>query len=1540
MKSLIPKSIVCALCFLLSAIAGAQAPSRPEAAPFRTRFDRERVPGTPVLICTQVDKGPTIDGEVDRDPVWPRCGRTRGAWTQLARQEVSGRQTVVYSCYDRENLYLGFVCEERDLQDVRMDGVLTQSFQPCGPDDCVEAILEVGAVQGDGEVYSFRANSRSQLAAWGLTGIPARWGFHVPAWKTVGKFGPNRWMLEMAIPFATIKRLPGQKGLTTPSRGDVMGLKLVRWGAQQQDPKNRMVSVWNTDIAFTTPYIAGTNGLFYFQDSNSLKDGGFALPAADSPWERKGQVENLAPGGVSLGKDAGLIQTVDVHPNCFYLLSVEGEGAFDVLLDGKKVTRKTGQAGFWTTDKQVKTTVALQAPEQATVKRVLMQYQPGEKPAGTYCLTNNYRHADRNIRALKPDAPEGRYRYVYLDYLHRVAGDGNPSIQIQSWAYDYNLRVEDVGGKQGWIPFGKGSLTGRPEPVFWQTANPSDPACWGRHTLVVDTDLGQEYFVRGVDVLLPAPNMINFEVWGKLKAEDDWTLLHMANGTFVEPSRRRAHRRAWESIGGLDSVIRHVRWRVSQTTGGIDFPQMDGLQEFWVWGNPVGAHSGIKPFEPWVPNEAAPSAKWVTTAPDPDVCLIIPRPRRWEKTDGWFVIRPQTRIIAQPDAEARKVAAQIRDEIRERWQLDVPVEEEPPVAEAMRPEDVIYVGQPRVSALAEQLRRSEGLTIEPGKPQAYALRASRHRVVILGGDSEGLYWGVQSLMMAMRWHSSKDPKQNGLGVRCMKVEDWPATLDRSIFFTEGTLFGAIESEIPRIVRNVHLQTRFKWNATYSEMFVPALSWPPGRIAEVCRQLREQHHMEVRPMLLSPPAWYHGGWDRVVQEAKDLSVVERDPDEAPEDLGASLNLCPLNPRTYDLVFSRLDRLLEQYGWPSKIWLGGLVCHDPSGGSRWAVCRECVKSGKSKDELYAYFADRIARHLKERHVTGVLEPNNVAFGDRENPRWKRAIVVADVRALPGDFEYILPQGFSPGNNEALKARLRPSLTADGSLDWPSVERLFRAPMGSDLGTLGRFDETYHTAGMLRTTEEVWYGPDKRPAGGYDFQDLYVWANSWHFRRDFPSWRAGDRPGFFPLNLRPFANHTGDATGMEPLEPGRTPAVDLRYVPTGRQVLSGVEFDLIDPVTNDGKSILMLGRPIPGVTHQKDIRNVSESAGPIPVQRKMASLVFLHAGWEASTQGLGRAEGWLLPICRVIYEDDTWLPVDSFRIYDEGDYWNRGNAYATGCPLLLERVGWRGNCPGGSLVLLKVSEWVNPYPEKTVKCLQFMTPSYEEGVGSKRMNPQCLGIVALTGVEPIEQDFNFWSKRTDRLPLLPPVKPPRYAASNVWRLWDYGPGGLAKGPAGESRCTFELTPGAGYTTSRTARLDFGMVHCNANYKPFGLVQTFDPPMRLCRVDMRGPNSSFGHDHEYSLGRSHRVDAMVEISEDGTTWRKVGELKGLSGDADFLPVEFEPALVKKLRLTGDAGPYHEEYNPAMASPIARLDYPFFVWRLFAPTESAETKK
>jgi len=923
------------------------------------------------------------------------------------------------------------------------------------------------------------------------------------------------------------------------------------------------------------------------------------------------------------------------------------------------------------------------------------------------------------------------------------------------------------------------------------------------------------------------------------------------------------------------------------------------------------------------------------------------------KGEGWFIINARTRIVAQDDAAARNVASQIRDEIKRRWQLDVPVHVEGGEGGGGF-DDVIYLGQLWRGGVAEQLRKDADLEI-PSHPQGYGLSVSPRKVVILGKDSDGLYWGVQSFMLAMRWRNSKDATQNGLGVHCLKAEDWPATLDRAIFFTEGSPFGAIEPEIHRLFDTIHLQTRFKWNVTYGAPDDPTpshLIWSPGRQAEFCREIREKHHMEMRPMLMTPPAYNLGGWDRIVAAANDYSIVESSPDESSRDLGKALNLCPLNPRSYELANAKIDHLIETYGHPSKMWLGGIVNHDPLVGSRWGACRDCFKSGKSKSELFVFFAERLASHLRTRNCVGVVEPHNIVFGNANDLKWRRALIVSDFSELPKDFTYILPQGFSPAKSESLSGVMSPSFTCDGASDWPSAERLFRSPLGNDIHTIEKFGDTLSIAGGVRTLEQMWYGSDPLPKEPVNTQELFVYGNCWHFCRDLPSWRAGERPGFHTIDLRKFANYNGRPTGTETFESGRMPAMDLRYVPTGKLVLSGVEFDLIDPAENDGKSVMMLGRPLQGVTHAKDFASVAETSGPIPVGKKLASIAFLTAGWQASMQEMARHEKWLMPTCRVIYEDDTWLVVDSYRVFTEWDYWNKASNYSyittAGYPKLLERTGWLGNSPTGTDVWLKVNEWVNPYPEKVVKSLHYVTPTYEGSDGSKRTNPECLGVVAISGVEPIQQDFDYWAKRVNRVPLLPPIREAKVAAVPLERVGLYArqgtnyiiqfkpaAGGGRGGDAANITSTLDVTPdvkGVFYDLDRLSLRDCGYVANNANYKPFSVVQSFATPVQLSRIDVRGP--TYGVDHEYSFGRPHKLDVTVEISEDSATWRKVGELKGISGDADFLPVEFAPVNVAKIRFTATAEPYRAEYAAGMAHAVARLDYPYFVWRVLTPTE------
>ena len=137
------------------------------AADFRTKYVRTVKVGVHSLICKKVSTPPIIDGEVDKDPVWQQCRSSDSAFVQLGTEIPSKQQTMVYTCYDDTNINIGFVCEEKNLGQLKMDG-------PLGNADSVEAVFEISGLLGEGDTYSFRANELSKNATLGFPRIPDR----------------------------------------------------------------------------------------------------------------------------------------------------------------------------------------------------------------------------------------------------------------------------------------------------------------------------------------------------------------------------------------------------------------------------------------------------------------------------------------------------------------------------------------------------------------------------------------------------------------------------------------------------------------------------------------------------------------------------------------------------------------------------------------------------------------------------------------------------------------------------------------------------------------------------------------------------------------------------------------------------------------------------------------------------------------------------------------------------------------------------------------------------------------------------------------------------------------------------------------------------------------------------------------------------------------------------------------------------------------------------------------------------------------------
>ena len=198
-----------------------------------------------------------------------------------------------------------------------------------------------------------------------------------------------------------------------------------------------------------------------------------------------------------------------------------------------------------------------------------------------------------------------------------------------------------------------------------------------------------------------------------------------------------------------------------------------------------------------------------------------------------------------------------------------------------------------------------------------------------------------------------------------------------------------------------------------------------------------------------------------------------------------------------------------------------------------------------------------------------------------------------------------------------------------------------------------------------------------------------------RAMPAAGATPDAEFAPLDLRPYCNLgfrdevAGDRTG------GWTDqgATDLRSLPVGRQYFCGVQFDIIDPATNHGRSCLMF---------RGQARPYFKDRAVIPVSRKFAVLYFLQAGaWgcDGVTYVLTYRDG-----------SRETRKVDSNTIGD----WSQP-AELSGAEL-----AWEGLTATRAAAGVWMMPWKNPRPELEIASLTIQA----EAAGS------VTGVLAITG------------------------------------------------------------------------------------------------------------------------------------------------------------------------------------------------------------------
>ncbi|MCX8083196.1 MAG: hypothetical protein N3D17_07415 [bacterium] len=178
--------------------------------------------------------------------------------------------------------------------------------------------------------------------------------------------------------------------------------------------------------------------------------------------------------------------------------------------------------------------------------------------------------------------------------------------------------------------------------------------------------------------------------------------------------------------------------------------------------------------------------------------------------------------------------------------------------------------------------------------------------------------------------------------------------------------------------------------------------------------------------------------------------------------------------------------------------------------------------------------------------------------------------------------------------------------------------------------------------------------------------------------------------PLDLKPFANmgfaddSAGDGKGGWTDE---GPNNDLRTMPVGKQKFYGVPFEIVDPMKNNGKAIIVL--------KSKNSPLLPDAVRNIPVNSKARAVYFLHSSaWTRNE-----------PFAKYVvkYEDGTYIEIPIIGGKNIADWWTAPLKEEESKPVpirvepVLVKNPWR---------YIRVFEWLNPYQEKVIKSIDFVS------------------------------------------------------------------------------------------------------------------------------------------------------------------------------------------------------------------------------------------
>lgn len=1297
-------------------------------------FSHETRDDGKLLVIPRLAQAPVIDGDLS-DASWTSAAQVKAFWL-AGSLDMAEDQTIVLMGFDAENLYVAWACQDRKI----VANVVKHDDNQVWKQDAVELFLSPER-DNETERQFILASSGSTFDRRSGEGFGPGGKDWNPSWEGKVKQQPWGYTAEMRIPLnelTDLKKFPIRQGmvwslkLTRDDRGDFTGTRVSSWTPMSGSTAERRAAgrlVFGSQnflepIASVDPAVPTNKLARWIADAKHVD-------VTISALEEKSDPENSedAPGTtihVHGKKVAGAMARVTLGGENLPAMPVETTYAFtadikaiseDETLVAYLVAFEEGntqQVNFKHNQGWQKVRIVMTAVAGQPMKMPVLQLSPvagmSKKTEGggvihidhvrlevinsqelgldpqSSCLTGNATGAFRTRN--RPIAGT----YTYTDPM--TNDTWFPHAYLPGTGPD-----QDYGLYRGDIPFSKGLLTDGHNatsvkwPAFWESHQ--------GHDFIFD--LKDEYEITRVVVNTNWPGQRMTHLFLKSPGETVYTMVASSydrvalktSGVHGEEMPRTDQ----QVFGKINQRARFVRVQ-AESRGPGQFSEIE------IWGKPVADPGATIKRIPYLQAHGATPVNNPRSMPEPEreIPPIFPMPQEMKLQGTPVALNDGLLIQYEPvNSDRAKLTAEVlRDELKKCFNLQAVVEP----ASAGR-DAVILVGEAGDSPItAAALKRAgQSVTAKAPGPEGYVLAVQDGRILIAGSDARGAFYGTQSLLTLTRTSSSQ-----GLEVPGVMVRDWPSMPIRII---EGR---AVPSEnlvralarfrvqyyTPKVINIAKAAEHDAFAQKYFVSFIPFLDF-------------NTTVLDVDPTLTERPA------------------TER-LEDVPRDSRRNANVG--HPRTWEIYFEQLDKWLP-YFHGDILYIGMDETYQYSSGSRWNVSPESRALDMSAGPLLAYTLNKINEKAKQygkrvmMHDTPFCRDFTLSYTGDPDPSWRKAIPL-----LPKDILFNVWHWSKKWVLEPLGKEHGYDLVylCTGDRDWRKPDPASMDPNedyppyefpGYFKGMNNYMAESSFTASKLLDTMWVaWNANAVRPKDDAANAAVTHYVSLWnflHLGEAMPPSFAASKADYVPLDISAATNRSRidetayDGQGWVDMGPN----MDLRALKSGRNVMAGVPFEIIDESANHGNSVVMAQNTF--YTDRTLPSTVEIQTGNL----KASSLIFLNC--------LDNAPGWnylrrreLAGFYFIVFEDGMYDKFElkygtSIGTWDGQHYpWE----YAPGGDTMTyASVAWTGQTTSGLIAKLFKSQWVNPRPDLAIRKIILRT-TFEPS----NMNPMLLAVTAV--------------------------------------------------------------------------------------------------------------------------------------------------------------------------------------------------------------------